>query len=89
MADLTFTAGPVSASVSATNAKARKVVDNFLEWLGEDLATMSDQEKADRFVGALVAYALKKGRGFREEQIRLSKSAEVASDLEAEGIEWS
>jgi hypothetical protein len=47
MAELRLQIGPITASITATDAAAQRVLQGMLRQYGHDLDTMSNQEQAD------------------------------------------
>ena len=88
MVDLTLTAGAITATVTASNVRADRIITGFVEWAGRDTSAMSAQEKADTFMELIVGYATKKARQHVQEAQYGVKRAEADADLEADPVEW-
>lgn len=94
VAQLQLSAGAVTSTITASNAKADAVITNFLKWHHQDadppvdVDAMTAQEKADMFMAVVVGYVTKKARQFAEEDIRETKEGEIATELAALNVAW-
>lgn len=79
MATLALVVGPVSASISASNAQAATILNAYADAIG---ATGTDQERANAVVQHLARVIVNTARGQKQEQARLAAKAKI--DL----IDW-
>lgn len=88
MASLNFSAGPISATTTASNAKASRVVSGFLGQLGYNVNTMTPEARAEALVSELKKYMLKKSRQYYQESLLETKRVEVDVELSNEPVVW-
>lgn len=80
MAELKLTIGPLSASVTANNAKAQTVLNNFLLHIDYSGA-QTDQAKLDAIVSHLKAYMTDRARQYQSRAQSKSAIDAALSDV--------
>lgn len=76
MAELKLTIGPLSASVSANNAKAQTVLNNFLLHIGYSGA-QTDQAKLNAIVAHLKDYLTDRARQYQS-RVQIDTASQTA-----------
>jgi hypothetical protein len=83
MATLTITIGPISGTVTTTNAKATAIVTQYAAAIG---AVGTDEQKLNQVVLALAKHMQQQGRQHRK--VKLHTDALAAAQAEMDALWW-
>jgi hypothetical protein len=91
MATLTFTAGPITSGISASNTKAQRIVNAHVKVSpgeGVDFAGMTNQQVADRFMVLLRQFVVNGAKLVLADEAKERALAEAAAEIESDPPEW-
>ena len=80
MADLTFTAGPITSSILADNTKAQRVIEGNMVYIGLDPGAMSNQQMANVFMAEIKAFAVRRCKAAEIQAGHVTSDAAVEAD---------